>query len=47
MTAEGVPQPPDLFGRDRLAADFRALGLRRGQDLLVHSSRRSISAPAG
>ena len=30
------------IGRGRLTRDFRALGLRRGQDLLVHCSMRTI-----
>ena len=33
---------PDLAGRDQLAADLRSLGLRRGQDLLIHCSLRRL-----
>jgi aminoglycoside 3-N-acetyltransferase len=47
MTAEGVPQRPDPFGRERLAENFRALGLRHGQHLLVHSSLRRVGRVDG
>jgi aminoglycoside 3-N-acetyltransferase len=44
MTAEFMPQPPGrgLVDRDQLVADLRSLGLRRGQDLLIHCSLRRI-----
>ena len=40
MTGEPAVRPPGLGGRDQLAADLRSLGLRRGQDLLIHCSLR-------
>jgi aminoglycoside N3'-acetyltransferase len=41
MTGEPTVRP-GLAGRDRLAADLRSLGLRRGQDLLIHCSLRQF-----
>jgi aminoglycoside 3-N-acetyltransferase len=40
MTDELSPRP--AWRRDRLVADLRSLGLRRGQDLLIHSSLRQV-----
>src|ERR1700734_1004040 len=40
MTDELSPRP--AWDRDRLVADLRSLGLRRGQDLLIHSSLRQV-----
>jgi len=39
-----VPRPRGSgpIGRDELAAELRSLGLRRGQDLLIHCSLRRI-----
>ncbi len=44
MTGEIALRPPGqgLVRRDQLAADFRSLGLQRGQDLLIHCSLRRI-----
>ncbi len=44
MTDERAPRLAGrgLIGRDQLAEDLLALGLRRGQDLLVHCSLRQI-----
>jgi aminoglycoside 3-N-acetyltransferase len=44
MTGERAPRPHGrgLVDRDQLAADLRALGLRRGQDLLIHCSLRQV-----
>jgi aminoglycoside 3-N-acetyltransferase len=44
MTYEPVPRlaEPDPLDRDQLVADLRALGLRRGQDLLIHCSLSRI-----
>ena len=44
MTSEFSPQSParGLVDREQLAADFRCLGLRRGQDLLIHCSLRQV-----
>jgi aminoglycoside 3-N-acetyltransferase len=44
MTGEQAPRLPErgLFYRDQLAADLRSLGLRRGQDLLIHCSLRQV-----
>ena len=44
MMAEGAsrPSPGDTVSRDQLVADLRALGLRRGQDLLIHCSLRQV-----
>ena len=44
MTGHHVPRLPErgLVGRDRLVAEFRSLGLRRGQDLLIHCSLRQV-----
>jgi len=49
MTAELVPRPPDsgLVGYGQLTADLRALGLRRGQDLLIHCSLRRVGPVNG
>ena len=40
MTDELAPRP--AWRRDRLVEDLRSLGLRRGQDLLIHSSLRQV-----
>ena len=44
MTTEVTPFParPGRLGRDQLAAELRSLGLRSGQDLLVHCSLRQV-----
>lgn len=44
MTGELTLSPPrsGQIGRDRLGADLASLGLRRGQDLLVHCSLRQF-----
>jgi len=44
MTGDCLPleRSPGRVGRDRLAADLRALGVRRGQDLLIHCSMRQV-----
>jgi aminoglycoside 3-N-acetyltransferase len=34
--------PRQAWRRDRLVADLRSLGLRQGQDLLIHSSLRQV-----
>jgi len=41
MTGEPAVRPGPA-GRDQLAADLRSLGLRRGQDLLIHCSLRQF-----
>jgi aminoglycoside 3-N-acetyltransferase len=49
MTGECLPREPchGQLSRDRLAASLRSLGLRRGQDLLIHCSLRQIGQIAG
>jgi len=49
MTAEIIPQPPQsgYIGRDQLVTDLRSLGVRRGQDLLVHCSMRKVGPVDG
>jgi aminoglycoside 3-N-acetyltransferase len=49
MTDELPAQPAwrGLVGRDRLVADLRSLGLRRGQDLLIHCSLRQVGRIEG
>jgi aminoglycoside 3-N-acetyltransferase len=44
MTDERAPRlaEPRLVDRDQLVADLRALGLRQGQDLLIHCSLSRI-----
>jgi aminoglycoside 3-N-acetyltransferase len=44
MTGEDTPrQPwPGPVGRDELMSDLRSLGLREGQDLLIHCSLRRL-----
>lgn len=44
MTGEPAPRPHDrgVFDRAQLAADLRSLGLRPGQDLLIHCSLRQV-----
>src|SRR5271169_1783059 len=44
MTCSLVAQPGGsaLIGCDQLAEELRSLGLRRGQDLLIHCSLRQI-----
>jgi aminoglycoside 3-N-acetyltransferase len=37
-----LPAGPARLGRDQLAAELRSLGLRDGQDLLVHCSLRQV-----
>lgn len=46
MTGDAGPAPRPL-GRAELATSLRALGLRRGQHLLVHCSMRRIGPVAG
>lgn len=49
MTAELTSRRPgrDLADREQLVAEFRSLGLRRGQDLLVHCSLRQMGHVRG
>jgi len=49
MTDERAPRPGlrDAVGIDRLVTDLRSLGLRRGQDLLIHSSLRQVGPVDG
>lgn len=49
MTGEATPggPPGGTISRERLTADLRSLGLRRGQDLLIHSSLRRIGPVDG
>jgi aminoglycoside 3-N-acetyltransferase len=49
VTGEATPGRPSagLVSRAQLAADLRALGLRRGQDLLIHCSLRRIGPVEG
>ncbi len=50
MTGEFAPRPSrhGLAGREQLAADLQALGLQRGQDLLlVHCSLRQVGRVDG
>jgi len=49
MTAELIPRPPQsgLVGYSQLIADLRSLGIRRGQDLLVHCSLRKVGPVDG
>ena len=49
MTAELIPRPPQssLIGCDQLIADLRSLGLRGGQDLLIHCSLRKVGPVDG
>lgn len=49
MRAEQVASPPgdQGFSHRRLASDLRALGLRPGQDLLIHCSFRQIGPVDG
>jgi aminoglycoside 3-N-acetyltransferase len=44
MMGELRPRSPGyaLVSREQLAADFRFLGLRRGQDLLIHCALRQV-----
>ena len=44
MRDEFTPRPlgHGHIARDQLAADLRSLGLRRGQDLLIHCSLRQV-----
>jgi aminoglycoside 3-N-acetyltransferase len=44
MTVEYGPRPRErgTVGRDQLVADLRSLGMRRGQDLLIHCSLRRM-----
>jgi aminoglycoside 3-N-acetyltransferase len=44
VPADGAARP---LGRDQLAAELQSLGLRRGQDLLIHSSLRRVGAIDG
>ena len=46
MTGERAPRQ-GLVDRDRLIADLRSLGLRRGQDLLIHCSLRQVGRVDG
>jgi aminoglycoside 3-N-acetyltransferase len=41
------PSTDDVACREQLAADFRSLGLRRGQDLLIHCSLRGVGPVDG
>jgi aminoglycoside 3-N-acetyltransferase len=49
VTAKSQPgrAPRIPVSRERLAADLRSLGLRRGQDLLIHCSLQRIGPVAG
>ncbi len=49
MTGEFAPWPPwrECASREQLAADLQAIGLRRGQDLLVHCSLRQVGPVEG
>jgi len=49
VIAEAAPRRPSgaPIGRELLAADLRSLGLRSGQDLLVHCSLRQIGPVEG
>jgi len=44
MTGEDTPRQPwhGPVGRDELVSDLRSLGLREGQDLLIHCSLRRL-----
>src|SRR3984957_19603894 len=41
-----LPADPEAY-RAPIAADLRSLGLRRGQDLLIHCSLRNLGPVAG
>jgi aminoglycoside 3-N-acetyltransferase len=47
MTGEPAPPRQAVSGEDQLAADLRLLGLRRGQDLLIHCSLRRVGRVDG
>lgn len=49
MTDERAPRLAERgpVDRDQLAADLRALGLRRGQDLLIHCSLKAVGRVDG
>jgi len=40
-------EPKDMVGKSRLVADLKALGLKRGMDVMVHSSLSAIGHVAG